>query len=150
MAKKRSDSINIQTQIFSDVFKEITPPVTLEPKEMKFWKIIIEARLEWTGIDLIHAASLARCLCSVEEETFMLKTEGSVLDNKKGTPVMNPRHNVLEQLTRRAICLSAKLHIHALATQGEAKLKVGKNKIKKQAMEAFSVEDDDLLARPLH
>lgn len=149
MNKKRSDSTNVRTKIFSDAFKKTEPPVSLEDKELPFWDTIIEARADWTKIDLVHAANLARCLCSIEEETFMLKIEGSVVDNAKGTKVMNPRHSILEQLSRRAITLSGKLHIHALATQGESKLQNGKNKAKKQAIEAFS-DEDDLLAKPVH
>lgn len=152
MSDNRVDSANIQSEIIKEALTEVVPPVILEQKEIRFWKAIINARLSWTEIDLIHAANLARCQCAIEEETIKLKLEGSVIQNNRGTPVMNPRHTVLEQLTRRAVVLSSKLHIHALATQGEAKLARKKNNLKQQTLEALSGEDDDedLIAKPLH
>lgn len=152
MSENRADSVNVQADIMKKSLEEITPPIFLEEKEMRFWKSIINARLNWTEIDLIQAANLARCLCSIEEETMLLKIEGSVLKNQKGTQVMNPRHVVLEQLTRRMVCLAGKIHVHALATQGEAKLAAKKNTVKHQAIQSMNEidDDDDLIAKPLH
>jgi len=132
----------------------IKPPacVRLEEHHMGFWQYVTEARAEWTNIDLVHAANLARCLYDIEYETALLAKEGSVIMGGKNgiTAVMNPRHTVLEQLSRRSVAVSSKIQVHAAATVGEAKLGKGKNTAKRQAMQAMEdVEDDDLIARPL-
>lgn len=149
----RSDSSHIETQIFNDALNGVAVPdcVNLEAHELPFWKAITDARANWNTIDLIHAANLARCMAAIEDNTKELKREGEVLVNARGTSVMNPRHTILEQLSRRSAALSTKIHVHAAATQGEAKLGRGKNAKKQQSVDALElVGDDDLIAKPLH
>lgn len=152
MPKKRSDSSHVQTEIMADALKGIKPPacVKLEDHHLPFFNFIVEARQQWTNIDLIHAANLARCLHDIEEESELLSGEGSVVwGGKNGTTkVMNPRVTVLEQLSRRAVSVSSKIQVHAAATVGEAKLSKGKNTAKRDALEAMEYTDDDLIARP--
>lgn len=153
--KKRADSVHVQSEIMQSAVKMIPPPscVHLEGHHMPFWSAITAARLEWTVIDLIHAANLARCLYEIEFEHKQLSSEGSVtLGGKNGTTrVMNPRHSVLEQLSRRSVSLSSKIQVHAAATVGEAKLSKGKNSKKRESIEAFEeLDEDSLIARPLN
>lgn len=149
--RKRADSSHVQTKIMTDALKGINPPdcVTLEERDMPFWQAIINARHAWTTVDLIHAANLARCMASIEDNTEKLKDEGDVIENHRGSAVMNPRFSILEQLSRRAVALSAKLQVHAAATLGESKQSRGKNNAKREALESMTdMDDDDLLARP--
>lgn len=155
--RDRSDSDFVQTQIIQDAANGIAVPdcVTLEEWEMPFWKAITEARAQWTNIDLIHAANFARCLYSIEENTKLLKEEGDVVENARGTQIMNPRFSVLEQLTRRSTSLSSKIQVHAAATIGEAKNNRAKNAAKAKAVTTHGSQqdriedsDDDLLAKP--
>lgn len=147
---KRADSSHVQTKIMADALKGIQPPdcVTLDKEHMPFWRHIINARETWTTVDLIHAANLARCMASIEENQLLLKAEGDVLINQRGTPVMNPRFTILEQLSRRSVSLSSKIQVHAAATLGESKLSRGKNTAKRDALEAMEDAEDDLIARP--
>jgi hypothetical protein len=149
--KDRSDSTTFQTEIMSTINKEIMPPdyVRVPEAAMPYWRDIIATKTEWSKVDLILAANLARCFQSIEGETFMLECEGSVIENFRGNPVMNPRHTVLEQLSRRAAALSQKLQVHSGATQGDPENNRKKNAVKRQAEELFdSLDDDDLIARP--
>jgi hypothetical protein len=150
--KTRSDDRDFQTEIMRAAAKGVQPPtyVELKPEHMSYWNAITEARAEWTKIDLIHAANLARTMYSIEYETKMLDREGSILENARGTPVMNPRFAILEQLSRRAVALSAKLQVHAAATIGEVENNKKKNKAKQKAVKAVeSMDEDDLLAKPV-
>lgn len=151
--KKRADSAHVHSEIMQAAVKSIPVPdcVKLDKKHMPFWNAITAARSEWTTVDLIHAANLARCMCSIEENQNKLAKEGDVIDNARGTPVMNPRFTILEQLSRRSVSLSSKIQVHAAATVGEAKLSRGKNTAKRNAIEAFEeLGDDDLIARPVN
>lgn len=67
--------------------------------------VLVRARDDWNDVDLTVAAQLAQCQADIAEEDSKLRTEGRVLDNKRGTPVMNPRTTVLEQLARREMAL---------------------------------------------
>lgn len=128
---------------------DVPKHVKLRDGDVAFWEGIVRARSrdEWTAATLIVAAQLARCQADIERESALLDIEGSVIENQRGTPVMNPRHAVLEQLSRRGLALMRSLQIHASATQGE-KADVDKARsIQAQAEKArASLADEDLLA----
>lgn len=147
MKRTRSDSIESLTKTMQSALAEINPPPTamLDDADMVYWKDIIDARHDWSKVDLHHAANLARTLRMIDDESSMLKAEGSVtLGGKSGnTSIMNPRHTVLEQLSRRAAALSQKLQVHSQATMGNPRDNVKKNKNKKDMMGGVSDLDDD-------
>lgn len=152
LSRKRADSEHVVTEILQNALRGETPPdcINLEEKHMPFWQAITEARAIWTTVDLIHAANLARCMSSIEENTKLLAEEGDVVINKRGTQIMNPRFSILEQLSRRSVALSQKIQVHAAATVGISRNQRGKNAAKKEALEAFKDMDDEdsLIARP--
>jgi len=91
------------------------PPkhVRMRDKDQPFWSDILRsrAREEWMPADLVIAAQLARCQSDIETESEALEAEGSVIENGRGTPVMNPRHSVLEQLARREMAMMRSLQM---------------------------------------
>lgn len=152
MTKGRSDSAHIQTEQIAKAIAGIKIPKHLKLREgdLPFWQAIISARAEWTDVDLTHAANLARCQADIEKIQGELDKEGHVLENRKGTPVMNPKHNILETLSRRSVALARMVQVHAAATIGESKLNRGKNSAKSRALQAAKEVDDgdELLAKP--
>lgn len=127
---------------------DVPKHVRLREGDMPFWDSIVraKARDEWLGPDLIVAAQLARCQHDIEEESRLLDAEGSVIENNRGTPVMNPRHTVLEQLARREMALMRSLRLAGIAI-GEQRDVDKARKIQRQADKAREeVSDDDLLA----
>lgn len=149
--KNRSDSISEIVKANMNAVVEIEPPETsnLTADDMVYWRAIVDARHEWSMIDKFHAANLARTLRMIDFESEMLEDEGSVIMGGKNgtTPVMNPRHTVLDQLSRRATNLSQKLQVHAQATMGDPRDSKGKNRLKREAIEAqHDIEDDGLIA----
>lgn len=133
----------------------IEPPaaVTLPSEARPFWDAITRTRSPhlWTEPDLIHAAELARTQATIEKLNAELAEEGFTLINDRGTTVANPKHSILETLTRRSIALSRFLQIHSLATNGASKQQKGKNTAHQDARQALSIaDDDDLIARPKH
>lgn len=50
-----------------------------------------------------------------------IDVEGDIIKNEPGTPIVNPRHSLLETLSRRSIALSRMLHVHAEATVGNSR-----------------------------
>lgn len=151
MAKDRSDSFHVMTELSQSALKTINPPEScpLEDEDLPFWESIIAARHTWTNIDLMHAANLARCMASIENNTRLLRSEGDVLVNARGTQIMNPRFSVLEQLSRRSVALSGKLQIHAQATMGKPETNKKKNSAKQAMVKAFDeLDEDDLIGKP--
>ncbi len=127
------------------------PPehVRLREGDKPFWTAIItsRARDEWSKTDFVVAAQLARCQADIEKESQMLEYEGSVIENARGTMVMNPRHSVLEQLARRELALMRSLCLTGVMSRPakEDLVKARKNERKAGAMRD-EIEDEDLLA----
>lgn len=125
MKRQRSDSITAAVRAAANAAAApIQPPphVNLRPGDRPFWLSIVSARARdaWTDSDLELAAGLARCKADIERLQAEIDAEGDILENAKGTPVINPRHTLLETLSRRAVAVSRMLHVHAEATQGES------------------------------
>lgn len=150
---ERKDTSGIAHNLMAEALTGIPVPahIKLRKQDIPFWGAIIDARAQWTNVDLAHAANLARCQADIEDNQRKLDKEGSVIENARGTPIMNPRFTILEQLSRRSASLSSKIQVHAAATIGEAKLNRGKNKAKQNAIDALNnmeETDDDLIAKP--
>ncbi|AHG39712.1 TerS protein [Pseudomonas syringae CC1557] len=133
----------------------LKPPrfVNIRPADKPFWSSIVRARTRdsWTDSDLVLAGNLARCLSDIERLQKEIDIEGDVLKNDRGTPVINPKHSLLETLSRRAVALSRTLQVHAQATQGDSRDQ-GKKATKQRAAEKVLAEqdDDDLIPRAMH
>lgn len=99
------------------------------------------ARDTWTETDLATAANLARTQADIEKLQAEVETEGFTILAGNGTPIINPKHKLLETLSRRAVALSRVLHVHAEATVGKSE-----DAAKALANErAVADEDDDLI-----
>lgn len=103
----------------------LEPPahVRLRDGDRPFWDSIVSARARdrWDMADLEIAANLARCKADIERLQAEIDQEGDTIINARGTPIMNPKHSLLETLSRRAVALSRMLHVHAEAKQGPSK-----------------------------
>lgn len=127
---------------------ELPGHVKLRDGDRPFWDGVLRARArdEWTEADLVVAAQLARCQADIELEQQMLTAEGSVVENMKGTQIMNPRVTVLEQLSRREMALMRTLRMGGRIA-GDARDLAGKRAIERKAHQVRAeLEDDDLLA----
>lgn len=131
----------------------IEPPATVKLREADraLWDAImlVRAREEWSEIDLHHAANLTRCLADIERISDEISVRGDVYTNDRGTALVNPRHALLEVLSRRAVALTRLLHLHALVLNGEPR-DMGKGRELEQGARktATTTDEDDLLASP--
>lgn len=127
---------------------ELPKHVRLRESDRPFWEDILRSRArdEWMPADLVVAAQLARCQYDMEAESELLETEGSVLQNQRGTPVMNPRHQVLEQLARREMAMMRSLQMVGSSRGKREDLEKGR-KLQNQAEKVREeLADDELLA----
>ena len=114
---------------------------------------IVRARdfSSWTEVDLEHAANLACCLADLERLRREVREEGDTLMNARGTVVMNPKHTLMETLSRRSVALSRMLHVHAEATVGESRHQTKRSQKQREVSEAVSDHQaalDSLIATP--
>lgn len=156
MAKRqRSDSVTGAVNSMSGASKEIAVPdwVNIPDSAMEFWRSITKARAasRWNDSDLENAAELARTKARIEKLNRELEVESDIIKNDRGTLVVNPKHSLLETLTRRMVALSRVLQVHAEATQGKSREQVKSNKAQREASDALEkTSDDDLIAGPMH
>ena len=123
--------------------------VKLKAIDLPFWEAIMRARTrdEWTDADLIAAAQLARCQREIERESEALEIEGSVIENQRGTQIMNPRHSVLEQLSRRQLALMRSLRISGSSTGERKEDLVKARRVQQNAERALGeIADEEFLA----
>jgi hypothetical protein len=149
--KLRSDAAASAVKAMANAAKAIPLPpshVSLRQQDQAFWPGIYKAKSvdEWTDAHLVIGAQLARAMADLEKQQEALDTEGCVLENARGTMVMNPRVTVLEGLARREMAL-----MRALGLTGKANVdprdSAGKRKIEQQSRKLREeLEDDELLA----
>jgi hypothetical protein len=149
----RADSAASAVKAMVDAAKpdiEVPAWVTLTESARPFWIGVVRARTrdEWIDVDLVVAAQLAQCQADIAEEDAALREEGRVIKNDRGTPVMNPRTTVLEQLARREMALMRTLRMGGRIA-GDSRDEQGKRKIESQSRKLrgeLEEEDDGLLA----
>lgn len=153
MAKRApSNSVAAQLKAMVNVMApEFEPPshVRLPNEARPFWSGIMasRARDEWCKNDFVVAAQLARCQYDIERESLLLEGEGSVVENARGTQVMNPRHSVLEQLARRELALMRALAMTATnSNKDKNKVEDARKMERNVAKSKDELLDEDLLA----
>ena len=148
--KQRSDSATAAVAAAQSGAIEPPAHVKLRECDWPFWASIVHARARenWTAPDLENAAVLARCKADIERISAEIAAEGDTIVNQRGTQIVNPKHTLLETLTRRSIALSRMLHVHAEATVGEARAEKKPNQAAGKAKSAMEAVDDGLIARP--
>jgi hypothetical protein len=150
--RPRSDSIAAALNAAKAASKgPLVPPsyIALRPGDQPFWDAIISARARdtWNESDLAIAANLARSRADIERISFELEMEGDVLQNTRGTMVANPKHQILEVLSRRTVNLARMLHVHASATLGDPRDNAKAGAAERAAEAAADDLDDDLIPR---
>lgn len=125
MKKARSDSATAAVDAARAVADgPLEPPahIVLRDGDRPFWLAVVSARARdtWNDVDLASAANLARAQADIERLTDEIYAEGDMLNNRHGSPVLNPKHQLLEVLSRRATAISRAIHVHAEATVGKS------------------------------
>ena len=124
--------------------------VKLRERDLPFWAGVIRARArdEWTEADLVVAAQLTRCQADIEDEQQKLDVEGSVLENERGTMVVNPRVSILEQYARREMALMRTLRMGGKVPGEDPRSEIGRRKAQRQAEKVRDeLKSDELLAQ---
>ena len=102
----------------------------------------VRAPNDWSRADVVALTRIADWLSRADSLQKQLDAEGEVVINERGTPIVNPKFSLVDQLERRIIGAIAKLSIHTMSTAG------GKiQNLAKRAENATQVEEaeDDLV-----
>lgn len=145
---KRLSTTSVATELEMAGAKAPQPPAWIELPDaaQPIFSNIVRARdySSWTEIDLEHAANLACCLADLERLRREVREEGDTLVNARGTVVMNPKHSLMEVLSRRSVALSRMLHVHAEATVGESRDQAKRSQKQRQVKSAVDEHESML------
>lgn len=144
MAKRKTDSIKTASRAV-ETFKNAAlglpaPPDHLQESDWPFWEAVVSAKRKeaWSELDLEQAANLAQTLADIRRLQSDIHTEGHILDGKR-----NPKHDILDTLTKRSLALTRLLQIHSLATNGKSSAQGARNQAFREAREAMEGDDDE-------
>ena len=138
---KRSDSAAAAVKAAQNAaLGSLKPPshVALAKPAIPFWDAIIQNRPRdrWNDADLAHAAVLARAQCDIEKLQREIAKEGNVIRGKE-----NPKHKLVEMLSKRAVSLARMLHVHAEATTGRSQSQGKALELEQQARDNAAKHD---------
>lgn len=153
--RKKFDSVTGAVDLYRSATLKIKPPAhtKLLAGSEDFYNAVIDSRdaSMWNDADLSRAVTLANYQMMIRDNTEMLVSEGEVVINERGTPIMNARFSVVNTLTRLEISLSKALQTDAASTQGESRAVSKRNKAGQDMKSVIAdAEDDPLLARVQH
>ncbi len=158
----RAGTVDRAVDALANAFSDDIPPpasVKLRRKDRAIWTSIIRARArdEWSAIDLHHAANLTRCLADIERISAEIAKDGDTYTNERGTQCANPKHAILETLSRRGVALTRLLHLHAQALMPDARKQIPVRQAEQAARATAAalvskggddMDADELLAMP--
>ena len=106
----------------------------------------MRARDEWTDAELVVAGQLAQCQADMAEQDQILRIEGSIVKNKRGTQIINSRATLMEILARREMALMRTLRMGGRVS-GDARVDAKRRKIQSESEKLRSeLENNELLA----
>ena len=139
MPRKRTGTTQNEVAAMKNAQLAIEPPEHCDLHEgaERFYNAIIKSRdlSMWNDVDVARAVLLANYQADLKAESATLKKEGSVVINERGTPIMNPRFNIVNTLTRLEISLAKALQTDAASTQGRSRDVSNKNKASREAQD---------------
>ena len=151
----RSDSASSAIDAMTNAAKKpLVPPAQcpLRKEDIPFWNSIIasRARDEWTEVDLVIAAQLARTQADYEEEHRLLYDERPIEYDQHGRSFVNARCRYIDLLAKKQLALMRALRIAGVA--GTPRDNLSKRQLEQQAREIrdslLDDDEDELLARP--
>lgn len=151
--KPRVDSPSEAVNTMLAATRVIEPPeeLDLDGDEIKQFNNIINefAKVTWTPHTTVLAGMLARTICQAMEDGKLLGNEGTVIENARGNPCLNPRVSAINSANSSILQMRRSLALHA--TAGVSKKDAGNRAVIQRDQDAGSPlhdDDEELLARP--
>lgn len=119
--RKRSDSIEAKVQAFQGAIKDIEPPEYIQitdEEELAVWRQFTRARAreDWRDMDLILLAKVVKTEVKIRRHEELLVSEGEIMENQRGTPIVNPRAQLIDTLTRQQLSVIRSMSLNQTAS----------------------------------
>jgi hypothetical protein len=154
--KRRSDKNSITAALngFQGAIDGVPLPEGVELRsdlEITIWSQFTRARAreDWREMDLILLAKVVRMEADIRQHQETLDRSGVLIQNKRGTLVVNPLLAVIDTLERRQLSVIRSMSLNQLASDPRTVNGAAKNEM--QAREVIrDVGIEGLIARPLN
>ena len=112
MNKRKTDKNTVEKMVldFQNQFKPIGLPfgVRLETEEEQaIWDAFTRARAkdDWRSMDLILLSKVVKLEYQIRQHTRELDKIGVIMENKRGTPIVNPLVSIIDTFERRQLAV---------------------------------------------
>ena len=112
MNKRKTDKNTVEKMVldFQNQFKPIGLPfgVRLETEEEQaIWDAFTRARSkdDWRSMDLILLSKVVKLEYQIRQHTRELDKVGVIMENKRGTPIVNPLVSIIDTFERRQLAV---------------------------------------------
>lgn len=148
----RIDGLPEKIRIAGGATKVIEPPahIVMEERALVYFHEMIaeKAKADWSEHEISLCALLARSIAELDYNQERMQKEGSMVKNKSGDIVANPRQKIITNLYDKIATMRRSIGIYSMAAGGK-KFDVLKRQMLAREMEKdFMSIDDDLMARP--
>jgi len=149
-SRHRIDSTEEAVRIMRGAHKNIVPPpeVPLDAGDEPFFRSIIDefAKVDWTPHQVQLAAMLARAMNDFVAESAILREEGAIIMGSVGTPIPNPRRQIIQTHASNILSFRRTLALHA-AANGKVDKLTTRLTIAKEVEGEGEIGPSDLIAR---
>jgi hypothetical protein len=144
--KKSSVAGTLET--IESIKKTLKSPIDLTITETKYFDAIVRAReaSSWDTLHLILAAQLAQSLGQLDLANFDIADRGIMIENARGTPIVNPSVSAKTSLAGSVMQLSRTLGLSASQKGLAGKPQAARNEADREARKLIESVSDDLLA----
>jgi hypothetical protein len=145
----KSDTIKGIVENAIEAQKELPRPpdyLQLDDIDLQFYFPIVAGRApsEWSNYRITLAAQLAQAQAELFRQRKLMKDEGAVIENDRGTRVANPRCTVMAQMSQQILALTRSL---ALQVQSDPRDQNRKDRSFQGAKKAADqLADEELLS----
>jgi phage terminase small subunit len=129
--------------------KTLESPIPLTENDSKYFDAIVRAReaSSWDTLHLIMAAQLAQSLGQLDLANSDIADRGIMIENARGTPIVNPSVSAKTSLAGSVMQLSRTLGLSASQKGLSGKPQAARNEADREARKLIeSASSDELLA----
>lgn len=121
--KKRSDKNSVTGAVegFQGSVESVPIPEGVQlrsDEEVVIWEQFTRARAreDWRDMDLILLAKVVKMEADLRRHQTALDEQGSIIENARGTPVMNPLASLIDTIERRQLAVIRSMSLNQQAS----------------------------------
>ena len=155
--KKRADKNSVTAAVsgFKGALDSVPLPQGVElrsEQEMVIWGQFTRARAreDWRDMDLLLLAKVVRMEVDLRAYQSQVETQGSIVENQRGTQIPNPLLAIIDTVERRQLAVIRSMSLNQTSSDPRTLNATGKLQQKSRGIvdQSKADDDDDLISMP--